>query len=87
MNTNFIEWLEGLELQTLTDELKSEIIERVESHYNTDNLYVRIPWPESQVFMDEPWFTAEAILDIDTSADFLIPLYRIQEKYETTETE
>jgi uncharacterized membrane protein len=27
----FIEWIEGLELQTLTDELKQDIIENFES--------------------------------------------------------
>jgi hypothetical protein len=82
MNTNFIEWLEGLELQTLTDELKSEIIERFESNYNSEDLYVRIGWPEVQNVMDEVWFNDEAILDTNTSADYLIPMTRIEQRYE-----
>jgi hypothetical protein len=79
---NFIEWLENLELQTLTDELKSEIIERFESHYNSEDLYVRIGWPEVQNVMDEVWFNDEAILDTNTSADYLIPMTRIEQRYE-----
>ena len=79
---NFIEWLENLELQTLTDELKSEIIERFESHFNSEDLYVRIGWPEVQNVMDEVWFNDEAILDTNTSADYLIPMTRIEQRYE-----
>jgi hypothetical protein len=79
---NFIEWLENLELQTLTDELKSEIIERFESNYNSEDLYVRIGWPEVQNVMDEVWFNDEAILDTNTSADYLIPMTRIEQRYE-----
>jgi hypothetical protein len=79
---NFIEWLENLELQTLTDELKSEIIERFESHYNSEDLYVRIGWPEVQNVMDEVWFNDEAILDTNTPADYLIPMTRIEQRYE-----
>ena len=30
MSQNFVEWLQGLETQTLTDELKSDIIDRFE---------------------------------------------------------
>lgn len=78
---NFIDWLLGLELQTLTDELKSEIIERVEDEYGIqpENLYVRIQWPDVQVYMDSDWFSDEAILDTSTSADYLIPIERIDE--------
>jgi len=79
---NFIEWLENLELQTLTDELKSEIIERFESNYNSEDLYVRIGWPEVQNVMDEVWFNDEAILDTNTPADYLIPMTRIEQRYE-----
>lgn len=77
----FIEWLTELELQTLTDELKSEIIERAEDEYGIQpqHIYVRIPWPDVQVYMDSDWFSDEAILDVNTSSDYLIPIERMDE--------
>ena len=51
MKKNFVEWLNGLETQTLTDELKSDIIERfqedVENAVNNSGGYVdEVFWEE-----------------------------------------
>lgn len=35
MKKNFVQWLESLEVQTLTNELKSEIIERFQQEIET----------------------------------------------------
>jgi hypothetical protein len=77
----FIDWLMGLEPQILTDQLKLDIIQYVEDEYSIQpqNVYVRIPWPDVQVYMDSDWFSDEAILDTTTSADYLIPIERMDE--------
>jgi len=44
-----------------------------------NNTYVLITWPESQEFMEEHWFKDEAILHCESSADYFIPLLRVEE--------
>jgi hypothetical protein len=39
--------------------------------------YVLIEWPESQVFMEEPWFEEEAVLHYGLSSAYFIPKNRI----------
>jgi hypothetical protein len=51
MKNNLIEWLSELELQTLTDELKSEIIERFQTEIedavnNSGGLVDEVFWEE-----------------------------------------
>jgi hypothetical protein len=39
--------------------------------------YVVVTWPDSQNFMEEPWFEDEAILDVDSKfgdSAYLIPI-------------
>ena len=38
-------------------------------------VFILVPWPESQEFMDEPWFDDSAILA--DSSSYLIPESRI----------
>ncbi len=42
-----------------------------------DEAYVLVPWPESQEYMEESWFNTEAILNVDQSSAYFIPLKRI----------
>ena len=42
-----------------------------------NNLYVLVEWPESQDFMEEPWFQEEAVLHPELSAAYFIPEHRI----------
>lgn len=39
--------------------------------------YILIKWPKSQEYMDYNWFHEEAILNINSSADYFIPVNRI----------
>lgn len=39
--------------------------------------YAYVDWPESQEFMDEDWFPYEAVLDVNESASYFIPINRI----------
>ena len=43
-----------------------------------DNLYKLVLWPESQAYMDEPWFETEAVLaDADVIGEgqaYFIPI-------------
>jgi hypothetical protein len=46
-----------------------------------DVLYKLVLWPESQTYMDEPWFDEEAILAIDAfgeSQAYFIPVQYTQ---------
>lgn len=43
------------------------------------DLYKYVPWPESQDYMEEPWFEKEAILDSENAACYFIPLNRLGE--------
>lgn len=38
-----------------------------------ENTYVFVGWPDSQEYMDEPWFNDEAVLNIEGSGDYFIP--------------
>jgi hypothetical protein len=51
------------------DELKDTFMRIV------DNSYMLITWPESQWYMDRPWFNEEAILDInnEVGSSYFIP--------------
>ena len=71
----------GLQPQTLTNQLKLDITQSVEDEYGIQpqHIYVRIPWPDVQVYMDSDWFSDEAILDVNTSSDYLIPIERMDE--------
>lgn len=42
-----------------------------------DSGYVHVDWPESQELMEEEWFKDEAILDINESSAYFIPINRI----------
>lgn len=42
-----------------------------------EGLYVYISWPDSQEYMEEDWFEEEAILDINSSSNYLIPVTRL----------
>lgn len=47
-----------------------------------NNEYILVPWPESQEYMEYPWFREEAILDTDAingSSAYFIPKNRILE--------
>lgn len=71
-----IDWIEELPTQTLTDELKMDIIERIQSEL--DDVYKLVHWPESQDYMDEDWFSLEAISDTTSPhGTYLIPLHRV----------
>lgn len=41
------------------------------------NSYVLVQFPESQNYMDEDWFEDEAILNVESSGDYFIPISRI----------
>lgn len=58
------------------EELTKELEELREFKYRAqENTYVLVMWPESQFYMDYPWFEEEAILDIDndTPSSYFIP--------------
>lgn len=40
-------------------------------------IYVLVEWPEVQELMEEEWFWEEAILCVDTSSAYFIPINRI----------
>lgn len=42
-----------------------------------NNTYLLVEWPESQEFMEEPWFFDEAVLHPDLSSAYFIPENRI----------
>ena len=47
---------------------------------NIRESYVIVPFPESQLYMEEEWFEQEAILEIDGnfgSSAYFIPLHRV----------
>ena len=44
---------------------------------NINNVYCYVKWPESQEYMDEPWFEHEAILDVNNDAAYFIPIERM----------
>lgn len=47
------------------------------------NLYELVLWPESQEYMEEPWFQEEAVLDNSENAEsssYFIPIERIGDK-------
>jgi hypothetical protein len=47
------------------------------THTSMRDLYELVLWPESQAYMDEPWFEDEAILAIDAfgeSQAYFIPI-------------
>ena len=39
--------------------------------------YVLVHWPESQDYMEEDWFEEEAILKLNESSAYFIPIKRI----------
>lgn len=46
----------------------------------SENSYILIQWPESQMFMEKEWFTEEAILEVEGkfgNSAYFIPLKRI----------
>jgi hypothetical protein len=44
-----------------------------------NNEYILVPWPDSQEYMEYPWFREEAILDIAQGSTYFIPKNRILE--------
>lgn len=55
MNKNFVEWLQGLETQTLTDELKEDIIDRFRDEIetavnNSGGLVDEVFWEEQYTY-------------------------------------
>lgn len=50
----------------------------VESLYNED-FYKLVHWPEIQDFMDEDWFEDEAVLHMEESSAYFIPVERINQ--------
>ncbi len=39
--------------------------------------YVRVDWPEVQELMEEDWFKDEAVLDLNKSQSYLIPINKL----------
>lgn len=67
-----IYWAENLDTpQTLTDDLKDSIVEIIEDL--VENTYTYVEWPESQEYMKEEWFEKEAVLNMNTHANYFIP--------------
>ena len=57
-----------------------ETITEGRTYFDKENLYVAIPWPENQEYMEEEWFQDEAILDVDSKigdSTYLIPIKRL----------
>lgn len=57
-------------------ETMKKVVQATDEFINSDDLYKKVPWPESQDFMDKEWFEDEAVLDITDSASYFIPYKR-----------
>ena len=72
-------------VKELNEQLKSNEISLIQLYEKfkeiRDNAYFLIFWPDSQDFMEEPWFEKEAVLHMNESSAYFIPIKRIKEKH------
>lgn len=72
------EFMEIVGMLLFNDEINSEtepdIINVLE---HIPDSYIRVDWPEVQELMEEDWFEDEAVLDINKSQSYLIPINRL----------
>lgn len=55
--------------------LKENLIDSLNAmNIDLRSAFVYVEWPESQKFMEEDWFDDKAVLDINNSSAYFIPL-------------
>jgi hypothetical protein len=64
-------WFKGNVIPT-----EAKGIENLLNSLNND-VYILVRWPKSQELMEEDWFEEEAVLNIDASSAYFVPLYRV----------
>ena len=42
-----------------------------------NNAYVLVDWPNSQIYMEKEWFEEEAVLHLNLSSAYFIPIKRL----------
>jgi hypothetical protein len=63
-------------LDSLCDSVVRNINKSNPNESDMRNAYILVYWPESQDYMDEPWFDDEAVPG-DQSSSFFIPVNRV----------
>ena len=63
------------DIQNLIEHLDNAT--RLLPDYFESDYYVKVTWPDIQDLMQEEWFNEEAILDVNSSSDYFVPLARL----------